>query len=233
MISVILSTNNEIRNGYLEDMLEAISSQKSDHEIIVVDNGSTDGTIEVVEKYTDKIFSLLESNRAQRLNLWLQKAEWDIILFHHSVAKIQWDSFATIEKVLRDNDWGWHTHSFDLENPILRFTSWYSNNMRWKRGILYLDHCIFANKTLLDELGGFPDMDIFEDTAFSEKMRKKSCPIIIDEKIVTSARRFTKRGIIKQSFLNQWLKLCYYAKLSDKKMNKSYEQDDGFNVTYK
>ena len=69
MISVILSTNNEIRNGYLKDMLEAISSQKSDHEIIVVDNASTDNTLKVCKQYTEKIFTLPESNRAQRMNL--------------------------------------------------------------------------------------------------------------------------------------------------------------------
>lgn len=233
MISVILSTNNEIRNGYLDDMLRIISSEKIDHEIIIVDNQSTDDTIKVAKKYTDKIFTLPESNRAQRLNLWLEKSRGDIVLFHHSVAKIVSPSFASIEKALETYDWGGHTHSFDTDDIILGFTSWYSNCVRARRWILYLDHCIFAQKSVLDRVWGFPDMDIFEDSAFSENMRKISKPIIIQEKIITSARRFTKRWIIKQSLLNMWLKFCYYLKLSDKKMNKSYEWKEGFNVKYK
>jgi glycosyltransferase involved in cell wall biosynthesis len=38
MISVILSTNNEIRNNYLEKLLEAIKKGGADYELIVVDN---------------------------------------------------------------------------------------------------------------------------------------------------------------------------------------------------
>jgi len=68
MISVILSTNNEIRNGYLKKILKSIGNQDADYEIIVVDNGSTDETIKVCKKYTDKIHILPNSNRAQRFN---------------------------------------------------------------------------------------------------------------------------------------------------------------------
>jgi len=41
-------------------------------------------------------------------------------------------------------------------------------------------------------------------------MRKISKPIILKDKIITSARRFQKRGIWKQAVLNQYLKISFY-----------------------
>jgi glycosyltransferase involved in cell wall biosynthesis len=38
MISVILSTNNEIRNNYLEQLLESIKNQDTKYELIIIDN---------------------------------------------------------------------------------------------------------------------------------------------------------------------------------------------------
>ena len=86
MISVILSTNNEIRNNYLEQLLESIKNQDTKYELIIIDNWSTDNTLEICKKYTDDIYELKKSNRAQRLNLWLEKSSWDIILFNHPVS---------------------------------------------------------------------------------------------------------------------------------------------------
>jgi len=68
MISVILSTNTEIKNNYLEKLLNAITKQGRDYEIIIVDNESTDNTVDICMKYTTKIYSLPNSIRAQRFN---------------------------------------------------------------------------------------------------------------------------------------------------------------------
>jgi len=75
MISVILSTNNEIRNGYLEAILKSIENQDADYEIIVVDNASTDDTVKLCKKYTKNIFTFPNSNRAQRFNHGMEKAK--------------------------------------------------------------------------------------------------------------------------------------------------------------
>ena len=57
-ISVVVPVFNDVRVGRA---LESILSQQHDHdlEIIVVDAGSTDGTLEVLERYRDKIAVLI------------------------------------------------------------------------------------------------------------------------------------------------------------------------------
>jgi len=233
MISVILSTNNEIRNNYLKDLLDSLKNQNTKYEIIVVDNWSTDKTLEICKKYTTKIYNLDNSNRAQRFNLGFKKSIWDIVLFHHPVCILPKNSFLNIEKSLSWNNirW-WYTHSFDNDSFLLKFTSWYSWNIRWKRWILYVDHCIFAKSNIVAKTNIFWEVDIFEDSVFSKNMLKYSKPVIIKDRLVTSARRFKKRWIIKQILINMLMKQMYYLNINHKYMNKLYEKKDGFNVKY-
>jgi len=76
-------------------------------------------------------------------------------------------------------------------------------------------------------------MDVFEETPFSQKLVKNyGKPVLLAHKVITSARRFTGRGMYKHAFLNQYLKLCYHFGISHKKMNKNYESKEGYNVKY-
>jgi hypothetical protein len=132
-----------------------------------------------------------------------------------------------------DRVWGGFSHSFALDHWLLRFTSWYSDTVRvQQKGIMYLDHCIFARKQVLEAINYIPDLDIFEDTVLSEKLLEFSKPILISEKIQTSARRFKERGIYRQAFLNQVLKTYYFLGIDSKYMNKLYEQKTKINVDY-
>jgi len=233
MISVVLSTNNEIRNNFLEKVLDSIKNQDFEYELIIVDNWSDDWTIELCSKYTDKIYELKNSNRAERLNLWFSKSIWDIVLFNHPVSILPTNTFLKIKNTIENSIWWAYSHSFDKSNFLYTFTSWYSNNIRAKRWIVYLDHCIFAKREFLEKTDLFWNLDIFEDTYFSYNMRKFQKPIILQDKIITSNRRFEKRWFFKQSLINAYLKLWFLLWKNHKKMNKIYEEKEGFNIQYK
>ncbi len=145
------------------------------------------------------------------------------------------NSLADIETILSEKQswWGYH-HSFDVAHPLLKFTSWYSNNVRAKLSwILYADHIIFGKKEVFEEVGVFPNMDVFEETPFCKKLiQRYGKPVLLDKAVVTSARRFTGRWIYKHALLNQYLKICYHLWISHKSMNKTYEDKEGFNVKY-
>ena len=72
---VILTKNEENRIGV------CLESVKWADEIIVCDNGSSDSTLEIAKKYTDKIFKVNGDNFADWRNQAMEKASKDWVLF--------------------------------------------------------------------------------------------------------------------------------------------------------
>lgn len=76
MLSIIIITKDE--EGRIKACLESV---KWAEEIIIIDNGSTDNTLEVAKKYTDKIFQAEKEDFASIRNLGVEKSKGDWILF--------------------------------------------------------------------------------------------------------------------------------------------------------
>lgn len=76
-LSVVVLTKNE--EEMIADCLKSVY-QLTD-EIVIVDSGSTDKTLEIVKKYTDKIFNEDSNDFSAKRNLGLEKAKGDWVLY--------------------------------------------------------------------------------------------------------------------------------------------------------
>ncbi|WP_238778428.1 hypothetical protein [Leptospira bandrabouensis] len=166
-------------------------------------------------------------SRAERLNIGFHKSKGDMILFHHPRSYLPKEAIDVLIELScqkeREICWGGFLHQFDKEHLILRFISWYSNFIRCKqKGIVYLDHCIFFDKRLWNS--DLKIQSIFEDTELSLKFRKVVWPNLLPYYAITSAHRYNKNGIIKQSILNQILKLGYFLKLPSSFLYSLYQR---------
>lgn len=237
VISVVLPCFNELRHGYLPKIVANVLAQDGEKELIAVVSPSQDGTLEYLAQVPQvRVIEAAGRNRAQRLNIGITASRGETILLHHPATLLPPEkALYLIEEALQDPQimWGGFRHQFDWEHWLLRYTSWYSTEVRpsWSR-ILYLDHCIFVRRSLLDTINGVPDMDIFEDTVLSQHLRRYGAPVIVPGTVVTSARRFRSRGVYHQAVLNQTLKIMYHLGLDPQWMNRLYEQKTQINVTY-
>lgn len=237
MISVVLPCLNELRHGYLPKIVENLLAQQGAKQIIAVVSPSQDGTLALLRQ--TPAIHVIEStvqNRAERLNVGIEASQGEIVLLHHPATLLPPEQALTlVVKALQDPAvaWGGFRHQFDWDHWLLKFTSWYSNTVRprWSK-VLYLDHCIFARRSLLTAVNGLPDMDIFEDTVLSQRLSQYGSPIIVPGSVVTSARRFRSRGVYRQAFLNQMLKTLYHLNMDPQWMNRLYEQKTQINVFY-
>ena len=218
--SIIIPTHNEGANQLFPLILENLAASKLP--VIAVDGGSCDDTLDKLNAYSFKLLHAPSSNRAERFNVGLRGLAEGMVLLHHPRTLLSPEALAAFAK-LDQPCWGGFTHSFDKQHPVLAFTSFSSNHVRLKRGIVYLDHCIFAPRPWLRAVGDVPELDIFEDTALSAALRKIARPRRIPIKACTSAIRFDHNGIYQQSAMNQMLKLAYYLNWSKSKMNGIYE----------
>ena len=239
-LSIILPCLNEIRHGYLDRILTNLIAQIGEKEIIVVVSPSNDCTDEVLEEYAAQYSEIqvvrsLAKNRAQRLNDGIAVSSGEIILLHHPATLLPERIALQIidQTITAGNNWGAFQHTFDFPHWLLHFTSWYSNNVRFKqKGIVYLDHCPFIDRQILAQIGNIPDLDIFEDTVLSDRLRQFSKPMLVEGKVITSARRFRQRGIYRHAALNQILKLCYLLNIDPKYLNRLYEKSYSINTKY-
>lgn len=82
LVSVIIPTKNNIRT--IQRCLQSVKDQSYINiELIVVDNHSNDGTLEIAKKFTDKVYTKGPERSAQR-NFGFEKTEGNYLLFADS-----------------------------------------------------------------------------------------------------------------------------------------------------
>jgi hypothetical protein len=221
----------------LPKIIDNLRHQQGDNELIAVVSPSYDGTLHLLAQAPHiRVIESTAQNRAQRLNEGIQACQGELVLLHHPATLLPANTaLVLVNKAFQDPviTWGGFRHQFDLDHWLLRYTSWYSTTVRprWGR-ILYLDHCLVARRSLLDKIGGVPDMDIFEDTVLCQRLGEYGAPVVLPGTVVTSARRYRSRGVYRQALLNQALKVLYYLKADPKQMNHLYEKRTQINVAY-
>ncbi|EOQ88743.1 hypothetical protein LEP1GSC202_2806 [Leptospira yanagawae serovar Saopaulo str. Sao Paulo = ATCC 700523] len=148
--------------------------------------------------------------RAERINVGFHRSNGELILLHHPRTKLPKDAINFLigksKTQFIEWEWGGFLHSFDKKHFFLNWISWYSNEVRVRRkGIVYFDHCIFFHRNLWKK--DLSPRYLFEDTELSQNLLKQSKPILLPFRAMTSAHRFIKNGIYKQTLLNFFLKI--------------------------
>ncbi len=212
--------NKCLKNYNFDDVEQIIvTSDKEDLEKVFAEN------VTIIIKGTN--------SRAIRLNHGIKNARGDMILLHHPRSLIERKGIE--ELLMKSNElvWGAFTHAFDTLGFLYKFTSFYSNKIRGDmRKVYYLDHCIFAKKRVLEEIGYVPELDIFEDTALCEKLKKIGSGERLHAISTTEAIRFEKNGFFRQAFLNMKLKFQYRRGKDHQMLNKEYEENLELNSEY-
>ncbi|MDX6768825.1 MAG: glycosyl transferase, family 2 [Elusimicrobiota bacterium] len=170
-----------------------------------------------------------DPSRGARLQAGIDASSCRTVLLHHPRSLLPAEGLRWLAEGAAGARWGGFTHAFDWDHPLLRFTSWYSNRVRLGlRGIVYLDHCVFFDRTLL--VRPIPPVEIFEDTELSLILRESGPPALAPFVATTSAVRFRANGVWRQALLNQRMKLSYLLGASHRRMNARYERGLGLNA---
>ena len=120
---------------------------------------------------------------------WLLFLHADTLLPPHALAKLHaLEADQTCQA-------GGFRHWFSGHDWRLRLISLLDNYRCQRTRIIYGDQAMFVRRALFHQLGGFPDQPILEDVAFCEKLLRVTQPVLLDEYVVTDARKFVQMGI--------------------------------------
>lgn len=218
-ISVVIPALNE--ESHLEKTLQSVTKQEGDYEFFVVDGGSSDNTVTIAKRYTTVINSL--SGRAIQMNTGAKACSGDILLFLHADTILPDCAFREIRKRMKDVSvaGGSFYIAFDADTFILKGVSFVT---RFNFRLFHFgDQGIFVRRTVFQTLQGYKEMPIMEDYDFYKRLGKQGKVILIRMPVISSARRFVRKGVIRQLFMNKLVVLAYWAGVDIQTIKRFYD----------
>ncbi len=217
--SIIIPVLNEEK--YLPRLFENLKDFDEEIEVIVVDGGSKDDSVNIARNFNAKVYNGIKG-RGGQLNLGAEKASGDIYIFLHADTILPQNAFSLINKKFTSNKTNVSTFSlkFDIDCPVMRF---YEKFTKYDSIFTcFGDQVIITRRNFFNDIGGFPDYSIMEDVEFLRKARRKTKIYKLPASVVTSARKFEKQGKIKTQILNGWFIFQYLVGINPQKIYFKY-----------
>lgn len=194
-------------------------------EIIVVDGDPQGGTIKTIRD-REVITAISEKGRACQMNYGTTLATGAILLFLHVDTLLPVDALIRIKAAMNDSRYvaGAFDLGIDTEQRIFRITEKYVALRTRLTRVPFGDQAIFIRKNYFDKIGGYKNIPLMEDVEIMRRIRKQGDKIfIIPEKVMTSARRWEKEGILYCAFRNWALQLSYALGVPPERLVKWYK----------
>ena len=221
-LSIIVPTLNEARN--IEATLAPLQGLRNKRvEIIVVDGGSDDATLELARALSDRQLTA-RRGRAAQMNAGAAIAEGRMLLFLHADTRLTDTALLPLLE-LQETTWG----RFDVRPDRARLPfRVITTLMNWRSritGIATGDQAIFVSRRLFEQVGGFPDMPLMEDIALSKRLKSVARPRCLAGPAVISMRYWERHGIVR-STLRMWrLRLAYFFRVSPQRLYRHYYRE--------
>ena len=224
-ISVIIPAVNE--QASIAGAIASAQEAGAD-EVLVADGGSHDGTIREAQRMGAWIVAS-DRGRARQQNAGAAQARGDILLFLHADTRLTTECLRQIRTLLardpaprfgafrqRIDAAGWKYRLLERGN------AW---RVRWL-GLAYGDQAIFARKSWFTEMGGFPEVPLLEDLMLSRRARRNAPLTLLPGPVITSARRWQRHGVVRQTLRNWSIVAGYFLGLPPSTLAQWYRAHD-------
>ena len=221
LLSIIVPALNEAA-GIVATLSALAPLRARGAEVIVVDGGSDDGTAGLAGAAADQVVGA-PRGRARQMNAGAALAHAPVLLFLHADTRLPEGADRTIQAaVVRGASWGRFDVRIDGRARMLRVVAFLMNLRSRLTGMATGDQAIFVTRTVFERAGGFPDQPLMEDIALSRRLRQVAPPACLRDRVVTSGRRWERRGVWRTVFLMWRLRWRYWRGESPQALAEVY-----------
>ncbi|MDQ4141855.1 MAG: TIGR04283 family arsenosugar biosynthesis glycosyltransferase [Bacteroidota bacterium] len=225
MISVIIPTYNE--SEHIVKTIQALYQKGASNaisEVIVVDGGSTDNTVQKATSTGATVIISNKKGRAVQLNYAASKAKGSILYFLHADT-IPPDGFTTdiVQWIQKGYNSGCFLLSFDINHWFLKANCWFTQfpPIFFRFG----DQSLFVSKEDFEKIGGYNESHrVLEDQEIIKRLRKVGRFAIIKKPVLTSARKYVSNGIYKTQGIFFLIYGLYCLGFSQNKLVSTYKK---------
>ena len=210
-ISIIIPTINEANN--LPLLLSDLSIIQKIGEIIIVDCGSEDKTIDIANIYGAKVYKSKERNRGLQLDIGAKNSKGEWLLFLHADTRLTYDWFKKINSVFKGDKNYIYYFKFKINHRkiiyrvleiLVNFRSQYFKQP-------YGDQGLIIHRTAYIKNNGFRKLPLMEDVDFLRRFNNTKYLKQLNLPIFISSRKWERTNIFFQAFKNwnfrrRWLK---------------------------
>ena len=209
--------------GAIAATLEALRTGAPDAEIVVVDGGSIDGSVEIARGRCERLIEGARG-RARQMNAGAAAATGDALAFVHADTIVPTSFASDIAAALADRrvaggrfDLAFETHTVALD-VIAAMIRLRSRLARSATG----DQAIFIRRQTFEQLGGYRDLDLCEDVDLVRRMRRTGRIACLRSRVITSSRRWRRDGTIR-TVVRMWvIKSLFLAGVSPAWLKRHY-----------
>ena len=210
-ISIVIPTLNEASN--LPSLLSDLSIIHKKGEILIVDCGSEDKTIDLANIYGAKVFKSKERNRGLQLNIGAKNSQGEWLIFLHADTRLTHDWLIKIKSVLKREKKYIYYFKFKINNKkkIYRVLEFLVNFRSKYFKQPYGDQGLIIHRTTYFKNNGFRKIPLMEDVDFLRRLNNKKNLKQLNYPIFISSRKWETTNIFLQAIKNwhfrrRWLK---------------------------
>ena len=205
--------------------LEALAPMRgAGASVIVVDGGSRDATRALAAPLADRVIEA-PRGRASQMNAGARECGGDVLVFLHADSVLPPNALDAIGAGLKRTarDWGRFDVAIAGADPLLALVALLMNARSRLTGVATGDQAIFVRREAFDAIGGFPEIPLMEDVAISKKLLGRTRPLALEDRVVTSGRRWERHGTMRTIFLMWRLRMAYALGADPRRLARRYE----------
>ena len=153
------------------------------------------------------------------MNTGARAAQAEALLFLHADTRLPPDADRAVLAALERSSWGRFDVRIEGGHALLSMVALAMNLRSRLTGIATGDQAIFVRR---EAFGGFPEIPLMEDVAFSAAMQGR--PACLRQKVLTSGRRWERDGVVRTILLMWWLRLLYWLGVPPERLARHYAE---------